>query len=178
MVSVPEYFNFATDIFDGWATKSPDSNALWWVSEDGTNERCFTFAELRELSIRAAGAMHHSGVEAGQPVLLMLTRRPEWWMAMLALIRLGAIPVPCTPQLTAHDLSYRLNEGAIRATITDNLGASKLVGFEGSGFWVLRDRVTKIILIKIYSLLNRGGGIIFSQHHGIFKKVVFAEARG
>ena len=87
MVSVPEYFNFATDIFDGWATKSPGSMALWWVSEEGTEERRFTFAELRELSIRAASAMHYSGIEFGQPVLLVLPRRPEWWIAMLALMR-------------------------------------------------------------------------------------------
>jgi len=136
MVSVPEYFNFATDIFDGWATKSPGSMALWWVSEEGTEERRFTFAELRELSIRAASAMHYSGIEVGQPVLLVLPRRPEWWIAMLALIRLGAIPVPCTPQLTEHDLSYRLKEGDIRAAITDRLGASKLVSFEGI-LWIV-----------------------------------------
>ncbi len=131
MAAAPEYFNFVTDVFDRWATERPASAALWWVSDDRAHERRFTFGELRELSCRAARSFAESGIRAGDPVMLMLPRIPEWWIAMLGLIRLGAVPVPCTPQLTTHDLSYRLKEGKIHAVITDGDGASKLPDFEG-----------------------------------------------
>lgn len=136
MASTPEYFNFATDIFDRWALKNPEAIALWWVSEDGGHERRFTFAELRELSSRAASAFKESGIQEGQPVMLMLPRLPAWWIAMLGLIRLGAVPVPCTPQLTEYDLAYRFKEGAIQAALTNPEGMSKLGGFEGIA-WVV-----------------------------------------
>lgn len=131
MVSVPEYFNFATDVFDRLAQERPGATALWWVSEDLADERRFTFAELRDLSCRAARAFEESGIRMGDPVMLMLPRIPEWWISMLGLIRMGAVPVPCTPQLTEYDLSYRLKEGGIHAVITDRDGASKLPCFEG-----------------------------------------------
>jgi len=66
--------------------------------------------------------------------MVMLPRVPEWWISMLGLTRFGAVPVPCTPQLTSHDLDYRLEAGNIRAVITDSEGASKLPGFSGIGW--------------------------------------------
>jgi len=37
------------------------------------------------------------GIKRGDKVLLILPRVPEWWIAMLGLIRLGAVPAPGTP---------------------------------------------------------------------------------
>lgn len=131
MADAPEYFNFATDVFDRWARERPAAPALWWVSDDRARERRFSFAELADLSCRAACAFDESGIRAGDRVMLMLPRIPEWWIAMLGLTRLGAVPVPCTPQLTPHDLAYRLAEGEIRAVITDADEVAKLPGFGG-----------------------------------------------
>ena len=131
MPATPEYFNFATDIFDRWAATQPEAVALWWVSGDRKTERRITFAELSELSRRAARALEASGIRPGDPVILMLPRIPEWWIAMLGLIRFGAVPVPCTPQLTSGDIAYRLETGGIGAVITDAEGAAKLSGFDG-----------------------------------------------
>lgn len=127
----PEFFNFATDVFDRWADEKPDNLALWWVSEDRSQELRYTFDELRDLSRRAAKAFQKSGIRPGDPVIVMLPRVSEWWIAMLGLTRLGAVPVPCTPQLTPHDLNYRLETGHIRAVLTDDEGAAKLPDFDG-----------------------------------------------
>ncbi|MEI6492557.1 MAG: AMP-binding protein [Verrucomicrobiota bacterium] len=128
------YFNFSADVFDRWATEQPAATALWWVSGDRTRELRFTFAELSDLSRRASRAFQESGIHPGDPVMVMLPRVPEWWISMLGLTRFGAVPVPCTPQLTSHDLDYRLEAGNIRAVITDSEGASKLPGFSGIGW--------------------------------------------
>lgn len=131
MAVIPDHFNFATDVFDRWARSRPEALALWWVSGDRKSELRFTFAELSDLSRRAARALESSGIRPGDPVILMLPRVPEWWIAMLGLIRFGAVPVPCTPQLTAGDLTYRIEAGGIGAVITDAAGAAKLPGFKG-----------------------------------------------
>lgn len=136
MRTTPEFFNFATDVFDRRAEERPDAPALRWVNGDDTFEECFSFARLQELSRRAARAFADAGVRPGQPVMLLLPRIPAWWISMLGLIRCGAVPVPCTTQLTPHDLRYRLQAGDIRAVITDAEGAAKLPDFAGLGWQV------------------------------------------
>lgn len=126
-----EYFNFATGVFDRWAVDQPGAPALWWVNEARTEDRRLDFREMRDLSLRAGRVFADSGIGAGDPVVVMLHRVPEWWIVMLGLIRIGAVPVPCTPQLTPHDLDYRIEVGSIRAVVTDASGAAKLPGFSG-----------------------------------------------
>lgn len=134
----PEYFNFAADVFDRFARDRPGNRALWWIGPDLGSERTFTFAELGSLSMRAAAMFRAAGILPGEPVMIMLPRVPEWWIAMLGLIRLGAVPVPCTTQLTGHDLDYRRETGRIRAVVTDADGAAKIPGLDGPG-WVVGD---------------------------------------
>ncbi|MFZ4780607.1 MAG: AMP-binding protein, partial [Terrimicrobiaceae bacterium] len=136
MTEIPEYFNFAADVFDRWVGEQPGALALWWVNEDRSGERRYTFAELADLSHRAAQAFQKSGILPGDPVMVMLPRVPEWWIAMLGLTRFGAVPVPCTPQLTPHDLAYRLEAGNIRSVVTDSEGAAKLSDFTGVGWQI------------------------------------------
>jgi acetyl-CoA synthetase/medium-chain acyl-CoA synthetase len=66
----------------------------------------------------------------------MLPRVPQWWLSMLGLIRLGAVPVPATLLLTARDVAYRLEMAGISAAITNADGFSKLDGFDGTRFLV------------------------------------------
>ena len=61
MTEQPEFFNFATDVYDRWATEQPESTALWWLNEELTEERRFTFAGLRDLSLSAARAFLPGG---------------------------------------------------------------------------------------------------------------------
>jgi acetyl-CoA synthetase/medium-chain acyl-CoA synthetase len=130
------YFNFATDIFDGWAKRRPDSRALWCVHAVTGAEEKFTFRELSALSCRAAACFSAAGVRRGDRVLVMLPRVPQWWIAMLGLIRLGAVPVPGTLLLTARDVAYRLAAAKIGAVITNPAGVAKVSGFDGLGFMV------------------------------------------
>ena len=136
MTEQPEFFNFATDVYDRWATEQPESTALWWLNEELTEERRFTFAGLRDLSLSAARAFLESGIRPGDPVMVLLPRVPEWWITMLGLTRFGAVPIPCTPQLTPHDLTYRIETGNIRSIITDAAGAVKLPDFTGTRWQV------------------------------------------
>ena len=131
VTGVPEFFNFAGDIFDRWARSRPEAPALWWVGAHDDGERRFTFRELQGLSLQAAYMFRQAGLGRGERVLLMLPRLPEWWVAMLGLIRLGAVPVPSTTLLTERDLGFRLEAARIAAVITDAEGVPKLANFQG-----------------------------------------------
>jgi len=127
----PRHFNFATDVIDRWARERPEAPALWHVNAVTGAEQKFSFLELSTLSCQAADFLRASGVQRGDRVLIMLPRVPQWWMGMLGLIRLGAIPVPATLLLTARDVTYRLDNARISAVITNPEGVAKVGGFKG-----------------------------------------------
>ena len=127
----PLHFNFATDVIDRWARERPDAPALWCVNATTWTGQKFSFNELAALSCQAADFLRSSGVRRGDRALVMLPRVPQWWITMLGLIRLGAVPVPGTLLLTARDVAYRLGSARIGAAITNEDGVAKVGGFEG-----------------------------------------------
>jgi acyl-coenzyme A synthetase/AMP-(fatty) acid ligase len=130
--AAPLHVNFATDVVDRWAQKRPESAALWCVNATTGGEQKFSFRQLAALSCQAADVLHRSGVRPGDRVLIMLPRVPQWWIGMLGLVRLGAVPVPATLLLTARDVAYRLESAGVSAAITDQDGAAKLEDFKGT----------------------------------------------
>src|SRR5215469_12977113 len=106
--SVPERFNFARDVVERWAQQTPEALALWTIQDQGRIERKLTFVQLAMEARRAASFFEQLGVQRGDPVIVVLPRVPQWWIAMLGLIRLGAVPIPGTPLLTTRDIRYRL----------------------------------------------------------------------
>jgi acyl-coenzyme A synthetase/AMP-(fatty) acid ligase len=127
---VAETFNFARDVMEQWAKRRPHDPALWCVDEAGAACR-YSFAELADRFRRACDFLHKAGIRCGDRVLVMLPRVPAWWIGMLGLIRLGAVPIPTTTLLTAKDIAYRVQAAGITAILTDADGATKVVRFEG-----------------------------------------------
>ncbi len=115
-IIVPEDFNFAYDVMDVWAEEAPDRTAMIWTNDKG-EERRFTFADIRKLSDKAAGAFSALGITKGNMVLLIMKRRWQFWIAMLALHKIGAIPIPATYLLTKKDIVYRVKCADIKNVI-------------------------------------------------------------
>ena len=115
-VHIPENFNFARDVVDEYARLCPEQKAMLWVNDAG-EEKTFTFRDMREGSIRAANALLKLGIKPGDPVLLMLKRRYEYWMIALGLMRIGAVQIPATAQLMAKDIVYRLNAATVKYAV-------------------------------------------------------------
>ena len=116
-IAVPEQFNFAVDVIDGWAAEKPDKPALVWCNDAG-DERRFSFGDISRLSARAAAALAGIGVGRGDVVLLLLKRRWQFWVLAPAIMRLGAIFIPATTQLTRKDLVYRCEAATVKTVIT------------------------------------------------------------
>ena len=122
-------FNWALDWFDPYAAGN-DAAALWIVDDEGGEVR-YTFAEMAERSSRVANFLRAQGVRRGDRVLLMLPNVAPLWEAMLACIKLGAVIIPATTQLTPDDLRDRFARGGVRHVITDAAGAPKFDAVEG-----------------------------------------------
>ena len=56
----------------------------------------------------------------------MLPRIPEWYVAMVGLFKLGALPMPATTLLTPGDIEYRINRAEAVMAITDGENAAKV----------------------------------------------------
>lgn len=113
---VPENFNFAYDVVDAWAEVEPERVALLWANEEGVEHR-LTFADLKQQSDQAAAYLSSLGIGRGDMVMLIEKRRLEWWITMLALHKLGAVPIPATHMLTHHDIVYRNNAASVKGII-------------------------------------------------------------
>ena len=113
---IPEHFNFAYDVMDEWAKEAPEKLALLWTNDQGVEIRA-TFAQLKEQSDQAASYLQTLGIGKGDPVMLILKRRYEWWIVMLALHKLGAVVIPATHMLTKHDIVYRNTRASVKAII-------------------------------------------------------------
>jgi acetyl-CoA synthetase len=118
-IAVPKRFNFAWDVVDVVAKKEPGRRALVWCDEKG-QEATFTFGQMAELSVRAATFFLSLGIERGDPVMLILKRRYEYWFCLLGLHRIGAIAIPATHLLTKKDIAYRNNAASVKAIVCVN----------------------------------------------------------
>lgn len=113
---VPDNFNFAYDVMDVWAEEKPDKTALLWTNDEGDCLR-FSFNDLKEQSDKAAAYFLSLGIGRGDAVMLILKLNYEFWLSMLALHKIGAVAIPATHMLTAHDIVYRNNRADIKAII-------------------------------------------------------------
>lgn len=115
-MNIPEHFHFAYDVVDEYARLSPDKPALIWCDVQG-NERRFSFGEIARLSDKAANVFAGAGLKKGDPVVLMMKRRYQYWIAAVALLKVGCVLIPATAQLQKKDISYRVSASSARAVI-------------------------------------------------------------
>ena len=113
----PPRFNFGYDVVAEYAKTEPNRRAFVWADDDGTM-RTFTFADMDDLSDRAASVLASHGIRRGDAVMLTLKNRWEFWMCIVACHKLGAVAVPATHMLMVHDLVYRFTRANIRMVVT------------------------------------------------------------
>ena len=109
-------FNFAFDIVDAVADLHPDKPAMIHLSREG-DERRFTFKDMKRLSAQAANYFTSLGIHRGDRVMLVLKRHWQFWPSILALHKLGAVAIPATNQLQAHDFEYRFQAAGVSAIL-------------------------------------------------------------
>lgn len=111
-----EHFNFAFDLVDALAEREPSKLAMLYVSKTG-EEKHFTFRDMKQESNRCANYFASMGIKKGDRVMLVLKRHYQFWFAMLALNKIGAIAIPATSQLAEHDFEYRYKAAGVSGII-------------------------------------------------------------
>jgi acyl-coenzyme A synthetase/AMP-(fatty) acid ligase len=96
--------NFIEDVME----RAPASTlGIVAIDAFGTR-REWHFGELIARSAGLSGAMAARGVERGDAVMTLAGSRIEWVLAMLGCFRMGAVAMPCNPQLRRKDLDIRV----------------------------------------------------------------------
>ena len=116
---IPENFNFGYDVVDYLAEKNPDAKAMVWCN-DNDEELTLTFKQLKERTDRVAAFMMKMGIKRGDFVMLILQRRYEFWLSIIALHKIGASVIPATHMLTTEDIVYRCNAAGIKHVFAVN----------------------------------------------------------
>jgi acyl-coenzyme A synthetase/AMP-(fatty) acid ligase len=129
-VEVPERFNPTLDIVERWGVEAPDELALLSLGPAGETVGAHTAAQLSARARMAARALLAQGVKPGDRVFIMLPRVPAWYEAMLGAVRIGAVVMPGTNQLTARDIAYRIGVAGASVAITSAEGAAKIDAIE------------------------------------------------
>ncbi|MBV6823449.1 acyl-CoA synthetase [Pseudomonas sp. PD9R] len=123
--TLPSTFNFGTDVVDRYA-RAADGPALIWANAAG-EEIHLSYSDMSRLTDRFASVLAKRGIRRGDRVLIMLPRIPDWQVAMVGCLKLGAIPIPSVEMLTRKDINYRVRHAEARAVVVRAEHAEKFV---------------------------------------------------
>jgi acetyl-CoA synthetase len=124
-LTVPDNFNFAFDVIDEIARQKAGNQAMIHIDDAGVR-REYSFDYFSVTSSRLANALAREGISRGDRVMIILYRRVEFWVAMLALHKIGAVAVPSPSLLTPEDIVYRVNFAGIKGAIFEDSVSDKM----------------------------------------------------
>jgi acyl-coenzyme A synthetase/AMP-(fatty) acid ligase len=131
--------NFIEDVMEA----APASRLGVVAIDEQGFRREWHFGELIARSAGLSGAMASRGVGRGDPVMTLIGSRIEWVLAMLACFRMGAVAMPCNPQLRRKDLEVRVDAAEPKLCI----GQEELLS-------ELPDRVPAMTLAEVAEALD------------------------
>ncbi|HEY3330398.1 MAG TPA: long-chain fatty acid--CoA ligase [Capsulimonadaceae bacterium] len=106
------------DWFNTSASRFANHPALNVKTDEGW--RTYTYFELQGLVDRFARGLLSVGIQKGERVALMSENRPEWVVADLALLAIGAVVVPIYPTLPPGQVGHILRDsGAVAIVVSD-----------------------------------------------------------
>jgi len=97
--------------FDRMSEKYPDRTAIVYLGER------FTYARLRDLSERFAGALADMGVKKGDRVMIYVSNCAQWVIAFLGIQKVGAVLVPVSPIYTSFEIEYMIKDAGVETVI-------------------------------------------------------------
>src|SRR5437870_11730901 len=84
-------------------TKRHAARVAMRIERDGHKEQ-YTYADLRELSMRAAAFFASLDSKSGNRVMLFSHNAPEWGMTYFGVLRAGATCIPVDPESTTDEV--------------------------------------------------------------------------
>ena len=109
--------NAAALCLEDWLERRGEQMALTFDGDDGSR-REWTLRELHREVLRCAGLLSARGIGPGDRVAIFLPMLPETAAALLAILRLGAVAIPCFSGYGADAVAARLRDAGASALIT------------------------------------------------------------
>jgi len=109
MVSGTEVGMTLNYVIDSSRSKFKDSHAIGMAMESP-----LTYKVFHERIVALALRMQSEGVVKGDHVAILSENSPNWGIAYLAVVRLGAVAVPILPDLPESDVHHILNEMQVK----------------------------------------------------------------
>ncbi|OZM78908.1 AMP-binding protein [Pseudonocardia sp. MH-G8] len=104
---------------------APDAVAFTFVAPDLT-ATSMTYGELADRSRRLAGGLAALGVERGDRVPVLMGKRPELVLTLLAIWRLGAVHVPLFTAFATGAVRMRVESSGAKLVVTEPGQRSKV----------------------------------------------------
>jgi acetyl-CoA synthetase/4-hydroxybutyrate---CoA ligase (AMP-forming) len=119
-MEMPEYFNWAEEIFDGLHVKERgDKTALIWVDLAGDGKKTYTYKEFAANGNRCLNKLRSAGAEKGDNMYMMVPIVPETWFASYACIKGGLVAVPTATTMTLREMEFRFDTYPPNCIIAD-----------------------------------------------------------
>ena len=111
-------FNSVVKIFDKQSSMLQDQPYLWRKIDDKYSS--LSWKEVRNNVESFSAALKNLGILAGDRVVIVSENRPEWQIADLSIMAIGAISVPAYTTSTTNDYEYIIKHSGARCIIVSN----------------------------------------------------------
>ncbi|HMJ07789.1 MAG TPA: SDR family oxidoreductase, partial [Pyrinomonadaceae bacterium] len=103
------------DLFDTSVKRFPTRVAMR-IERNGRKEQ-YTFEDVKELTLRAAGFLAANGIKHGDRVILFSNNMPEWGMTYFGILKAGATAIPIDPASSVDEIIAFAKAGEASAVV-------------------------------------------------------------
>ncbi len=103
------------DLFDTSVKRFPTRVAM--RIERGGRKEQYTYEDVRELTMRAAGYLASHGIKNGDRVILFSNNMPEWGMTYFGILKAGATAIPIDPASSVTEIVAFAKAGEASAIV-------------------------------------------------------------
>ena len=113
-----DQFNSIVSLFHHQSINLADKPYLWKKSDDQFVS--LSWKQIREQVEAIAQGLINLGVLKGDRIIILSENRPEWQVADLAIMAIGAISVPAYTTSTSNDYEHIINHSGARCIIVSS----------------------------------------------------------
>ena len=113
-------FATITEMFDRLTAKFADERRPVLMEKVEGRYGAISYSELRRKVELFALGLASVGVKRGDHVSIISENRPEWIVADMGMLYLGAVNVPIYPTLTAKQVEFIFNDSGVKAVVVSN----------------------------------------------------------
>lgn len=119
---MPEYFNWASEIFEGLHVKERgDKTALIWVDVATGENKSYSYAEFSKRGNQCLNRLRKAGVTKGDNMYMMVGVFPETWFSTLSCVKGGLVIVPTATTMTQREMEFRFENYPPDTIIADEI---------------------------------------------------------